>query len=54
MDDNPTGVLRCELSSAVPEGRPTASIAVSNILAKLGVANRSEAVTLALRSHLVD
>jgi DNA-binding NarL/FixJ family response regulator len=43
-----------QIAERLSVSRATASVHVSNILSKLGVSNRVEAATLAVRHHLVD
>jgi DNA-binding NarL/FixJ family response regulator len=43
-----------EIAARLVISRATASVHVSNILSKLGVSNRVEATTLALRQKLVS
>ena len=48
------GLNNRQIAQQLSISRATASVHVSNILAKLGVSNRVEATTLALREGLVD
>lgn len=48
------GMTNPEIAQALSISRSTVKAHVSNILSKLGVSNRAEAIALAIKNHLVD
>jgi NarL family two-component system response regulator LiaR len=48
------GMTNPEIAQALSISRSTVKAHVSNILSKLGVSNRAEAIALAIENHLVD